>query len=300
MVSEPPRPSVVTSCDRCDTPWKPATSTILPVVERRRGCGRPCTSMMFALVCDVSVTMPACEPVSEIASWPRSLMTIAASAQEMRSPVESSMSISRGCGRGRRPRRRARPARRCACRARTATATTSAARPPCAATIRARGALDALGVGDRGAAELHDDGVCHRARAWTRQHSVRALRRLTGAGVRLASRCSWSLALARGRGGRDGGRGSRRRRQTATDVPPPEARQGRAAHARLVPRADPAAAPAGRSEPRGPRCPAQRRSTWRGACRSSARSRSCSCSASAAPIPPRSSGGCGGSTSAGS
>ena len=24
-----------------DTPWKPATSTILPVVERRAGCGRP-------------------------------------------------------------------------------------------------------------------------------------------------------------------------------------------------------------------------------------------------------------------
>src|SRR4051794_9616098 len=43
--------------------------------------------------------MPACEPVSEIASWPRSLITIAASAHDTRSPVESSMSISRGCGR---------------------------------------------------------------------------------------------------------------------------------------------------------------------------------------------------------
>ena len=28
------------------------------------------TSTIFALPCDVSVTMPACEPVSEIASWP--------------------------------------------------------------------------------------------------------------------------------------------------------------------------------------------------------------------------------------
>ena len=37
--------------------------------------------------------------MSEIASWPRSLITIAASAHEMRSPVDSSMSISRGCGR---------------------------------------------------------------------------------------------------------------------------------------------------------------------------------------------------------
>jgi hypothetical protein len=50
-------------------------------------------------VCEVSVTIPACEPVSEIASRPRSLMTIAASAHEIRSPVDSSMSISRGCGR---------------------------------------------------------------------------------------------------------------------------------------------------------------------------------------------------------
>ena len=55
---------------------------------------------MRALVCEVSVTMPACEPVNEIASRPRSLMTMAASAQEIRSPVDSSMSISRGCGRG--------------------------------------------------------------------------------------------------------------------------------------------------------------------------------------------------------
>ena len=56
------------------------------------------TSRMRALVCDVSVTMPACEPVSEIARWPRSLMAIAHSAQEIRSPVERSMSISRGSG----------------------------------------------------------------------------------------------------------------------------------------------------------------------------------------------------------
>src|SRR4029079_8860833 len=49
-------------------------------------------------VCDVSVTMPACEPVSEIARCPRSLIAIAHSAQEIRSPVESSMSISRASG----------------------------------------------------------------------------------------------------------------------------------------------------------------------------------------------------------
>ena len=58
------------------------------------------TSRIRALVCEVSVTMPACEPDSEIASLPRSLSAIAHSAQEIRSPVESSMSISRGCGSG--------------------------------------------------------------------------------------------------------------------------------------------------------------------------------------------------------
>ena len=56
------------------------------------------TSRMSALVCDSSVTIPACEPVSEIARWPRSLIAIAHSAHEIRSPEESSMSISRGSG----------------------------------------------------------------------------------------------------------------------------------------------------------------------------------------------------------
>ena len=42
--------------------------------------------------------MPACEPVREIARWPRSSIAIAHSAHEMRSPVDSSMSISRGSG----------------------------------------------------------------------------------------------------------------------------------------------------------------------------------------------------------
>ena len=46
------------------------------------------------------MTIPACEPVSEIARWPRSLIAIAHSAQEIRSPVDSSMSISRRSGSG--------------------------------------------------------------------------------------------------------------------------------------------------------------------------------------------------------
>ena len=56
-------------------------------------------STIFALPWTVSVTMPACEPVSEIASCPRSWIAIAASAHEMRSPTEISMSSSRGFGR---------------------------------------------------------------------------------------------------------------------------------------------------------------------------------------------------------
>ena len=51
------------------------------------------------MVCEESVTIPACEPVSEIARCPRSLIAIAQSAHEIRSPTDSSMSSSRGSGR---------------------------------------------------------------------------------------------------------------------------------------------------------------------------------------------------------
>src|SRR5205085_1289082 len=37
-------------------------------------------------------------PVSEVALWPRSMIAIATSAQEIRSPTEASMSSSRGAG----------------------------------------------------------------------------------------------------------------------------------------------------------------------------------------------------------
>src|SRR3954467_13361446 len=96
VVSEPPRPSVVTSLE-VETPWKPATSTIRlsSSAERMRSAR---TSRMRALVCDVSVTIPAWLPVRLIARWPRSLIAIAHSAQLIRSPVERSMSISRGSG----------------------------------------------------------------------------------------------------------------------------------------------------------------------------------------------------------
>ena len=117
------------------------------------------TSRMRALVCEVSVTIPACEPVSEIAWWPRSLIAIAHSAHEIRSPVESSMSISRGSGVGETSSAIAISSSVVLPRAEsTATTRWPASRlvddPP-------RGALDPLGVGDRGAAELHHDQARH-------------------------------------------------------------------------------------------------------------------------------------------
>ena len=117
------------------------------------------TSRMRAFVCDVSVTMPACEPVSEIARWPRSLMAIAHSAHEMRSPVESSMSISRGSGVAETSSAEAISSSVVLPRA-DSTATTCW---PCSlrAHDAARGALDALGVGDGGPAELHHHGAGH-------------------------------------------------------------------------------------------------------------------------------------------
>src|SRR5660397_269775 len=56
---------------------------------------------------DRSVTIPACDPVREIASGPRSEMAMARRAADMRSPVERSMSISRAGGSGEISRARA-------------------------------------------------------------------------------------------------------------------------------------------------------------------------------------------------
>jgi hypothetical protein len=53
---------------------------------------------MRARPCAVSVTMPACMPVNETASRPRSLIAMDSSAIEICSPAVSSMSRSRGCG----------------------------------------------------------------------------------------------------------------------------------------------------------------------------------------------------------
>ena len=97
-MSDPPRPSVVTSLE-VDTPWNPATITTLP--SARASLIRPArTSRMRALPCRVSVMMPAWEPVNDLAVTPRSAMAMASSDIEMRSPAVSSMSISRGGGSG--------------------------------------------------------------------------------------------------------------------------------------------------------------------------------------------------------
>ena len=57
-------------------------------------------SRMRALVWTVSVMMPACEPVKLTASSPSRWMAMARRAQLTRSPVVSSMSISRSGGSG--------------------------------------------------------------------------------------------------------------------------------------------------------------------------------------------------------
>ena len=97
-MSEPPRPSVVTSNESPETPWKPATRTISSR-SNASWIRRARTSTIFAFVCVESVTIPAWEPVSEIALCPRSTIAIATSAHEIRSPTDSSMSSSRGFGR---------------------------------------------------------------------------------------------------------------------------------------------------------------------------------------------------------
>ena len=181
----------------------------------------------------------------------------------------------------RRPRGPSPPARRWSCRARRA-------RPPrgcrssAACDDAPRGALDALGVGDRGAAELHHHRLGQRlAPAWPRQVSVRArcgMRRSSRGSSRWSS--AWRSVAHRARRG-DRGRSAAARRATATRsrrrVPEAGGRDAEPSGdasflARVVP------PPA---EPRGDRparaCRARVRRPGRGGCRSSARSPSCSC-----------------------
>ena len=96
MVSEPPRPSVVTSRSR-DMPWNPAT-TGTPPASRVARSRSPRTSRILARVWTVSVIIPAWLPVKDTASTPRSARAMHSRDMVMRSPELSSMSISRsGC-----------------------------------------------------------------------------------------------------------------------------------------------------------------------------------------------------------
>ena len=99
MVSDAPRPRVVTSLVSWATPWKPATITMSP--RSRAEVIRPgVMSMIRALPWVPVVMMPACEPVSDRACMPWSWMAMASRAALIRSPAVSSMSSSRGGGSG--------------------------------------------------------------------------------------------------------------------------------------------------------------------------------------------------------
>ena len=98
LASEPPLPKVVTSND-VDTPWNPATIAMKFSASAFR-TRSALTSMILAWPWEVSVTIPAWEPVNEIAWDPNSLIAMDNSAIEMRSPAVSNMSISRDAGTG--------------------------------------------------------------------------------------------------------------------------------------------------------------------------------------------------------
>ena len=96
MVSEPPRPRVVTSRVSLLTPWKPATMQILP--SSSDSCSRSgVTFVIRAFPCFSVVSTPAWEPVNDCAFAPKESTAIATSAFEIRSPAVSSISNSR-CG----------------------------------------------------------------------------------------------------------------------------------------------------------------------------------------------------------
>ena len=99
MVSDAPRPRVVTSLVVWETPWNPATMTRSPASKDfsiRPGV----MSIMRALPWAAVVITPAWEPVYERAGIPTSDRAIASRAADCRSPVVRSMSSSRGAGCG--------------------------------------------------------------------------------------------------------------------------------------------------------------------------------------------------------
>jgi hypothetical protein len=145
-----------------ETPWKPATRDDPVLVERLVRSLRAHLDDLRLRVRRVGDD-PRLRAVSETASWPRSWIAIAQSAFEMRSPVETSMSYSRGCG-----------GVETSCASRISSSVVSPIAESTPTTVRPsrvrrralRDALQLVRVADRRTAELHHDdpGVPRRAR----------------------------------------------------------------------------------------------------------------------------------------
>ena len=103
----------------------------------------------------VSVTIPACEPVNDTAGTPRSMIAMQSSAIEMRSPAVSSMSISRPCGLARHVVGEAHEVVGGLAHRRDHDDDVVAVAPGAHDVVG--DGPDAVGVGDRGAAELLDE-----------------------------------------------------------------------------------------------------------------------------------------------
>ena len=141
---------------------------------RRRGHSRsrsPRTSRIFALVCVVSVMMPAWLPVNDAAGTPSSASAMHSSAIEIRSPAVSSMSSSRpGWTRLTSSASRMRSSVVLPIALTTTTTSSPARRGP--GDVVGDGA-DPVGVADRGAAVLLDDDA-HAGQATASQAPPRA------------------------------------------------------------------------------------------------------------------------------
>ena len=140
-----------------ETPWKPATIATLPAVERLADAVAADLDDLRLAVVGVGDDARPASPVNETACDARGRRPPwRASAIEMRSPAVSSMSISRGVRVARRRRGRAGPGRRWSCPSPRRRRTTSLPARRGRDDVVGDGP-DAIGVGDRGAAELLDD-----------------------------------------------------------------------------------------------------------------------------------------------
>ena len=150
-----------------DTPWKPATTGTMPAsMASRSRSGR--ISRILALVCSVSVMIPAWLPGEGRGLDPESASAMQSRLIEMRSPEVSSMSISRaGIELETSSARRSRSSVDLAHGRHHDDDVVALA--PGARHVVGDGA-DAVGVADGGAAELLDD-ECHGLRTYLPRRS---------------------------------------------------------------------------------------------------------------------------------